>query len=154
MIEIEGRVHPPMRRRAAAALLVLAACARAPATVEVRLTQGDRGLVIRAEVADTQDERRKGLMGREALDPGAGMLFVWDDLAARCFTMRGTLIPLDLAVIAAGEVVQVIRMEPGRDEQDCPYVTRGAEAALEVAAGTLARARIGVGALVTTGGGA
>lgn len=48
-------------------------------------------------VADTADDRRRGLSELTELPDGVdGMLFVWDDVAPRTFTMENTLIPLDI----------------------------------------------------------
>ena len=37
------------------------------------------GQVIKVEVADTQDARKKGLGGRASLGPNEGMLFIFDN---------------------------------------------------------------------------
>jgi uncharacterized membrane protein (UPF0127 family) len=51
------------------------------------------------EVADTDEERRRGLMFREELDENRGMLFTWDKTENRSFWMKNTLIPLDIIFI-------------------------------------------------------
>jgi uncharacterized membrane protein (UPF0127 family) len=51
------------------------------------------------EVADTDEERRRGLMFREELDENRGMLFTWDETENRSFWMKNTLIPLDIIFI-------------------------------------------------------
>ncbi len=48
------------------------------------------------ELADTSDEREIGLMYRENLDFGYGMLFLYKDEGKRSFWMKNTLIPLDI----------------------------------------------------------
>lgn len=48
------------------------------------------------EVADDAAERALGLMNRERLDLGAGMLFVYDSPRRAQFWMKNTLIPLDM----------------------------------------------------------
>jgi uncharacterized protein len=48
------------------------------------------------EIADTERERAIGLMNRESLPRGAGMLFVYETPAELAFWMRNTLIELDL----------------------------------------------------------
>ena len=59
--------------------------------------QGDRGAVkVMAEVANTPVLRARGLMYREALADGHGMLFVYQRRDVHTFWMKNTLIPLDM----------------------------------------------------------
>ena len=110
---------------------------------------GERGrLVIHVEVADTEALRERGLMNRSSLASDSGMLFGWPDVARREFYMKETLIPLDLISVRAHHVVGVTTMQPCRADP-CPITrTPSADAALEVPAGTAARAGIAAGALV------
>ncbi|MDM7930501.1 DUF192 domain-containing protein [Tabrizicola sp.] len=48
------------------------------------------------ELADDPEERGRGLMFREAMDPAAGMLFVYESPRRAQFWMKNTLIPLDM----------------------------------------------------------
>lgn len=48
------------------------------------------------ELADTAPERSKGLMFRESMPRGAGMLFVYEQPQRAEFWMKNTLIPLDM----------------------------------------------------------
>ncbi|NPD16258.1 DUF192 domain-containing protein [Xinfangfangia sp. D13-10-4-6] len=48
------------------------------------------------EIADTHESRARGLMYRRALDPGAGMLFIYDRPQRAEFWMKNTYIPLDI----------------------------------------------------------
>lgn len=59
------------------------------------------------ELADTDDERARGLMGRLTLGENQGMLFIFDDSAPRSFWNQDTLIPLDVIFIDQGYVVAV-----------------------------------------------
>lgn len=54
---------------------------------------------VRVEIADTEEAREVGLMCRRALDPDAGMLFVFEDLTRAPFWMKNTLIPLSIAFL-------------------------------------------------------
>ncbi len=66
-----------------------------------------------AEVASTQDERAKGLMYREEVPDGTGMLFVFQDNQPRSFWMANTYIALDIAYMNPSyRVVDIIAMEP------------------------------------------
>jgi uncharacterized membrane protein (UPF0127 family) len=53
------------------------------------------------EIADDDAERARGLMFRESLAAGAGMLFVYDRPQPVAFWMKDTLIPLDMLFIGA-----------------------------------------------------
>jgi uncharacterized membrane protein (UPF0127 family) len=70
-------------------------------------------MALTVEIADTPDERARGLMYREALDADSGMLFVWPADTGSGFWMKDTLIPLSIAFIDSGGVIVDIQdMEP------------------------------------------
>ena len=48
------------------------------------------------EIADTDAERARGLMFRDELATGRGMLFIHDELAPQAYWMKNTRIPLDI----------------------------------------------------------
>lgn len=99
---------------------------------------------IRAEVADSESERERGLMWRRHLAPNAGMLFVFDRGDRYCFWMRNTLIPLSIAFIEEhGEIVTVDEMKSQTEDPHCP--ARPARYALEMNAGWFARHGISTG---------
>ena len=52
---------------------------------------------IKVELADNFESRKKGLMFRESLDFGSGMLFVYQTPREVNFWMKNTHIPLDIA---------------------------------------------------------
>lgn len=69
----------------------LSACASASAPwVELA---GER---YQVEIADDDAERARGLMFRDALADGHGMLFIHDEEAPQAFWMKNTRIPLDI----------------------------------------------------------
>jgi uncharacterized membrane protein (UPF0127 family) len=71
------------------------------------------GDTVRAEVAATADERAEGLMYRDAVPDGTGMLFVFQDNVERAFWMANTYVPLDVAYMDPSyRIVDIIAMEP------------------------------------------
>lgn len=66
-----------------------------------------------AEVAATADERAEGLMYRDEVPDGTGMLFVFQDNQPRSFWMANTYVALDIAYMDPSfRVVDIIAMEP------------------------------------------
>lgn len=86
------------------------------------LFQG-RGMPVEVsvEIADTDEERARGLMFRRDLPSGQGMLFIYESPQPVSFWMRNTLIPLDMIFIdARGEVRHVHPMARPLDETSVP----------------------------------
>jgi len=53
------------------------------------------GKTYNCQVAENEEDRKKGLMGVENLPTDEGMLFVWDKEGTREMWMKDTKIPLD-----------------------------------------------------------
>jgi len=86
-------------------LLVLVGCSSS--FVEIR---GER---IYVEIADTPDERERGLMFREDLCSNCGMLFVFEEEGKYLFWMKNVSFPLDFIFInKEGIIVDFISAEP------------------------------------------
>ena len=76
---------------------------------------------VRAELADTPDALRTGLMNRTAMPADAGMLFALGPPDIYCFWMKDTLIPLSIAFIdRQGRIVDIQDMQPRSLEPHCP----------------------------------
>lgn len=100
---------------------------------------------VQAEVARTPAEREQGLMYRESLAKGKGMLFMFPDAQIRSFWMKNTFIPLDIAYIDAElKIINILAMEP--ENLDSLPSTRPAMFALEVPLGWFAEKGIQPGA--------
>jgi uncharacterized protein len=96
---------------------------------------------VQVEVADDEDERTTGLMGRTELGEEAGMVFLFPSDTRGAFWMKDTLIPLSIAFYAAdGRIVRILDMEPCR-ESPCPLYEPGVayRGALEVNQGAFDR---------------
>lgn len=91
------------------------------------------------EIADTDEERARGLMFRESMAADRGMLFKFPDERERSFWMRNTYISLDIVYIDAnGRVVSIARNTVPFSEASIPSYGP-ARAVLEVNAGTADR---------------
>ena len=136
-----------LRRKFCSALRRLHRLLRAPEakmTGEVTIA----GTTWRLEIAMTARRRYAGLGGRAELAERTGMLFIYPDANVREFSMRGCLIPLDIAFISPSlEVVSVFTMaiEPDRAGRTQYVSARPAQYVLETPAGEMALAGVVVG---------
>jgi uncharacterized membrane protein (UPF0127 family) len=68
---------------------------------------------ITVELARAAPEHGKGLMFREKLNDGEGMLFVYERDQILSFWMKNTIIPLSIAFISGGgRIIEIKDMEP------------------------------------------
>jgi len=67
------------------------------------------------EVARTEEEKRKGLGGREVLNDGDGMIFLYDKTDYLNFWMKDTLIPLQILFVNKCEIVDIAEMAVEKD---------------------------------------
>ncbi len=101
-------------------------------------------ITLTVEIADEPSEQEKGLMGREVLAEGAGMLFLFPTSEVRSFWMKDTMIPLDILFFdAQGKVVEIKTMVPC-EADPCPQYSseKPTSIALEVAAGFAERSGV------------
>jgi len=160
MIVADMRRRPPL---VAIALLLLSACGEggeagpsptpsatpsAPfptdATVVIESAEGDP-LTLHVAVADTPEERTRGLMGVEEMPDDVGMVFLHEEPTESDFWMKDTLIPLSVAVWDESMTIrQIVDMEPC-EEDPCPIYDITVEwvGALEVNRGAFDRVAVG-----------
>ncbi len=131
---------------ATSALLALAQEAAPGTTLTIVNSAGER-VEVPVEVADTEEERQMGLMGRDALAEEAGMLFVFDAEQPLSFWMKDTLIPLSIAFVdSEGRIVDIQDMQP---LDETPHLSaEPAQYAVEVNQGFFGARGIQVGDMV------
>ena len=99
---------------------------------------------VQAELARSFEEREQGLMYRESLAKGRGMLFIFPDAQVRSFWMKNTFIPLDIAYLDAElRIVDIQAMEA--ESLDSHPSAMPAMFALEVPLGWFQESGITVG---------
>jgi uncharacterized membrane protein (UPF0127 family) len=97
------------------------------------------GKCVHVQLAITEAEKQRGLMGVTSLSDTKGMLFVWDEEGQYPFWMKDTLIPLDMIWIdAQNKVVDFTTMQPC-EADPCPVYSPSANAqyVLETRAGLM-----------------
>ena len=113
------------------------------------------GYVVHVEVVADDESRSQGLMFRDRLREGTGMLFLFRESGDLSFWMKNTLIPLDMIWIDENQkVVHVKSNVPPCKADPCPSYSPGVNArnVLEVAAGVAAQHRIEAGAQLKIAG--
>ena len=120
----------------------------APAQV-VALQEAAYERWIEQILARSPEEIAQGLMFRESLAPGAGMIFLFDTPEPRSFWMKNCHFPLDMVfTLRDGTVVDVLEGVPPCAADPCPsYPSRApADTVIELTAGEAKRHRIVTGA--------
>jgi uncharacterized protein len=88
-------------------MLALMQCAHAPDGPNIVIVGPDNQprATVRVELAETEQNRERGLMYRNELDSDAGMLFVFKAPVHASFWMHNTQIPLDMLFISSNRRV-------------------------------------------------
>ena len=77
---------------------------------------------VRLEVAADEPARERGLSGRTQVPRGTGMVFLFPTDTTAPFWMKDTLVPLQIAFVAAdGRVVSLFEMTPCRADPCTVY---------------------------------
>ena len=134
-----------------ALLSAVAGCDADPATrpaplPTVAMAIGSKRYTL--EVAADEASREHGLMERDAIPDGRGMIFVFPDERPRGFWMHHTRFPLDILFVDVEGVVVSVHTMKAYDEQTTPS---GGPAmyAIELPAGQAAAAGVKAGDTVT-----
>ena len=141
-------------------------CVSSAHSQEVFKTMRVKDVSVRAEVVDTAVDRQQGLMFRENLPEGQGMLFVFKDEGCYGFWMKNMKFPID--IIWIDKEKRVVDIKPnlspcqevresfagGDREKSCEIFEPRAKAlyALEVEAGFCRRNKIEIGDRVSFDG--
>lgn len=79
----------------------------------------DNRTSVTLEVANSPDERARGLMFRQSLSQNHGMVFVFEEAQSQSFWMKNTKMPLDMIFIAPnGTVINVEHADPQPNASD------------------------------------
>jgi len=131
--------------------LLLSGCANAGDWVELG------GQRYKVEIADDDAERARGLMFRDELAAGTGMIFLHEREEPQAYWMKNTRIPLDILYFDNTRklVAQQRDVPPCSAGNACPPYPSNAPAryVLELNAGEAARLKLQNGAVLKLGGG-
>ena len=88
-----------------------------------------KGVILKVEIANTQEKQMKGLSGRKALDKNEAMLFIFEKNGIYPFWMKGMLFPLDIIWLNQNKEIIFISEsnQPCRDSF-CQSINPGIEA--------------------------
>ena len=153
------RTRPRRLGSIAVACALVAGLQAAPAPSQQQAGAGlvavttPQGTVIMAELADTAEERARGLMFRASLEKNRGMLFTFAEPQQWSFWMKNTRISLDIIWMDGRKrIVHVERRVPicNRTDDGCPQYQPNENAlyVLELAAGSAEALKLERGAML------
>lgn len=107
------------------------------------------GTQIHAEVADTPEARNTGLMFRDSLPSGGGMLFVFQEARPYLFWMKNCKFPIDIIWFnEQKEIIFISEKTPPCKADPCPNygpLDKNALYVIEVASGFAAKEKLKLG---------
>lgn len=106
-----------------------------------------KGNKLNIEVAESDDERFRGLSGRESLCDNCGMLFNFETKERQNFVMRDMKFPLDIIFIDDDQIINIAsNLAPeGHNPKNIYSSISDANQVLEVNGGYCSKLGIGVG---------
>jgi hypothetical protein len=114
-------------------------------TVTLLGANGTELATVDAWVADTFPKQYTGLSDTSTLDPGRGMLFVFDGEGDRTFVMRDMSFPLDMVFVDADGTITTIHHAPVESSGDLTQYSGRAKYVLEVPMGYTNRTGVEAG---------
>ena len=87
---------------------------------------------IKAELAVLPKERQKGLMFRENMDSGTGMLFIFEQPSAQKFWMKNTRLPLDIGYFSPNGALKEVHGAKPFDLEGVPSKSDNIQFVLEL----------------------
>ena len=102
-------------------VIASAALAQGSPQLDLPRTKISAGMyLIDTQVAATSEQREIGLMFRQQMPLGEGMLFVFERPGEQCFWMKNTILPLTAAFVADdGTIVNLEDMKPQTTDSHC-----------------------------------
>ena len=89
-------------------------------------------VLIKAKLAILTEERQKGLMFVDEMDPGTGMLFVFEEPTPQKFWMKNTRIPLDIGYFSSNGTLKEIHSAKPYDLSGVPSRSKNIQFVLEL----------------------
>jgi len=90
--------------------------------------------VYKVRIADTEEDRERGLQGVETLDNDEGMLFIFDEEDEVSFWMKDT--PINLDIIFMDEDWEIVKVATGYADQEKAHTAENVMYVLEVKQGS------------------
>ena len=134
-------------------LLAVLSCASCKSkklpVIEITITRADgSSQIVKAEVAQKEEDRNYGFMNRKKIPDGTGMLFVFEKEQILSFWMKNTPHPLSIAYIdSRGKIRNIYDMKPF--SLTPIKSTSSVRYALEVPQGWFEKENINVGDMVS-----
>ncbi len=105
-----------------------------PSSVTIETKDG-QDYTFNVEMATNSADQARGLMYREHMDNGSGMLFLFDDEERRTFWMKDTLISLDIIFIGRDGIIDHIHHSAKPQDETRITSEKPALAVLEINGG-------------------
>lgn len=113
--------------------------------LKISINNSQNKIYFDVELAETWEQRKKGLMFRKNLDKNKGMLFIFPNESFIKMWMKNTMIPLDIIFFSKERVVVDI-IENAKKMSDTIIISKvKAKYALEINSGLVKKLNINLG---------